>query len=400
MQPTSGLFILLVLTLGLAVPILVGVLWWRRGGPSRRRRAAVAAGLAAAVVLSQGLAVVGVAAVLNRQLGFYPTWTALAGALSDGDPLAGMAGPAGQDVLSSGELSTIATRGWGDHRVQPATGNGSYRDYLVTGIKARTTQKVVVWMPPGYEKAADARGLPVLLVLGGAYVTTDFAANGLRFGDVAGPMVRSGQLKPFVALLPEVNIKMPHDTECVDFPGGPQAYSWLASDVPSWAVSTLHVDHARDSWAVMGWSLGGYCAAKLTVSSPQLFRAGAAIQGFFVPWPDGTTGALSVDLAHSEELRHQSDVAWMVRNRPVRDLRLMVMSSPTDPQSWPATDAFLKATQGVPGITPLVVPDQGHTLNAWRATLPTVLPFLMQGQGATAPTTGDGMATGGGAAHP
>ncbi|AKT51164.1 hypothetical protein ADJ73_07275 [Arsenicicoccus sp. oral taxon 190] len=370
----------LVLGAALVVPVLVGIgWWWRSRGQGRRvRRVAVAVGVAVGVLASQVLAVAGAAAVVNRELGFYPTWDALVSAADDGDPLAGMGGGASSgETLNQAEIARIAKDGWAPHPVQPAAGNGTYRDYLVNGGKAKTKQKVIAWMPPGYEKNDKAKDLPVVLVLGGAYVTTDFAANGLHFGDEAAQLVRDRKVPPFVALFPEINIKLPNDTECVDYPGGPQAYSWLAHDVPTWAVKTLGVAPTGPKWSVIGWSLGGYCAAKLHVNNPREFGAGASIQGFYAPIPDGSTGALALDLARNPELRHTSDVAWMLQHRPPANTKLLVMSSQADPQSWPQTSTFLNATRGIPGIRPLLIDGQGHTLNSWRKTLPTVLPYLL-----------------------
>ena len=383
MGPTSRLVIAAAIGLALAVPLVVAVLVYRRSaGRGTGRRVAVSAGVAVSIVLSQVLAIAGLVLVVNRDFGFFPTWSSLAAASEDDNPFAAVAQPASGGAMTTDELKQIRVRGWAPRKVQPPKGDGLYRDYVVSGVQSGTTAKVVVWMPPGHEHAANAKGLPVVFVLGGAYGPVDNVATSLQFAQKAAPLIRSKQIPPFVAVMPEVNIKLPQDTECTDYPGGPQAYTWLARDVPAWAQHTLGVVQPGPRWSVLGWSLGGYCAAKLHAAEPQTFGSGASLQGYFAPSLDGSTGTLASVLQRDPALRQRSDVAWLLRNRPPARTRLLAMSSPADAQSWQLTQQFFGATKGLPGITPMVVDNAGHTYTSWREALPRTLTFLLKDAGA------------------
>jgi len=57
-------------------------------------------------------------------------------------------------------------------------------------------------------------------------------------------------------------------------------------------------------------------------------------------------------------------------------VRLLVMSSNTDPQSYPQSSQFLQRERNVPGVQPYIVRDLGHTLDAFRAVLVPILDWL------------------------
>ena len=92
MGPTSRLVIAAAIGLALAVPLVVAVLVYRRSaGPGTGRRVAVSAGVAVSIVLSQVLAIGGLVLVVNRDFGFFPTWSSLAAASEDDNPFAAVA---------------------------------------------------------------------------------------------------------------------------------------------------------------------------------------------------------------------------------------------------------------------------------------------------------------------
>ena len=50
--------------------------------------------------------------------------------------------------------------------------------------------------------------------------------------EVLDAEVAAGRVKPFIAVLPTMNVASPRDTECVDVQAGPKVATWLAVDVP------------------------------------------------------------------------------------------------------------------------------------------------------------------------
>lgn len=390
--PTSWPLIVLLVALALCCPLLVA-LWWRRlrapGRPTRR----VTVALAGLVVASQLFAVLATAAIVNRSLGFYPTWEAVGRAfLDDTDSTLDPVVIDGNDAAPAPGPSHPAGKPSAHPAYRPpGEGTGKYVDHQVTGAASKATLPVRVWLPPGYEDGKDLAGLPVLTVYNGAYVPLAFAADKLDLATAATPLIREGKIPPFVAVMPEINLALPKDTECTDIPGGALAYTWLAQDVPAWAQSTLGLNPDHSRWSVMGWSVGAYCAGKLHVRNPSLFAAAAVVQGHFDAWPDDTTGNLAAVMKANPTLRNEASVAWVITHRDPKPLRLLVAYSPADPQSYPRTKAFLDLMGQHPGVFAARFEGLGHTWNDWRVTLPTVLPFLL-GAGSAAP--GDKSANG------
>jgi hypothetical protein len=57
-------------------------------------------------------------------------------------------------------------------------------------------------------------------------------------------------------------------------------------------------------------------------------------------------------------------------------VHLLVMSSDTDPQSYPQAVEFLRREQNVPGVQPYLVKGLGHSLDTYQATLAPILDWF------------------------
>ncbi len=365
MPLTSVRLLVVCIAVAITIPMVLVVLW-RRAPRSSRWPVPV---ILVAVLVGQGAAVAAVAVDVNRDYGFYPSWSSLFGT--------GLAPPVVAQGVRLGLNGQVAP-----HRAllrvsDPATGTGRYEQVTLKGARSGVTQKVIAWLPPQY---GDRRYLrtrfPVVMVLGGADVRIAAVVDRLDFATVASNEIRSGRVAPFVAVFPEINVALPVDTECTDYPGGPQAFTWLNQDVRNWATSTLRVATDSQRWSVMGWSTGGYCAALLHLRTPERFGAAASVEGYFNPEPDSTTGNLAELLKASPPFAHESSPTWLIKNRPPPNVHLLVMTSQQDPQSRPQSLEFLRQVRDVPGIQPYVVKGLGHTLDAYAAVVPAILGWL------------------------
>ncbi len=352
-MPLTSLRLLAVcIGLAIGIPVALGILW--RRGP---RTATWALPLVLASVLAaQGSAMAAVAVQVNRVYGTYPSWSALFGT------------PVAPPVLS------------GSRRVFPpgvvgsASDTGRYQRIRLTGPRSGISQTVITWLPPQYHDPRYARTrFPVVMVLGGAQVHISYVVQRLDFARTASAEIRSGRVAPFVAVFPEINVGLPVETECTDYPGSTQAYTWLNQDVRNWATGALRVAPDAQSWSVIGWSTGGYCAALLHLRNPERFGAAASVEGYFTPAPDRNTGNLAQLLNQYPNLAHESTPEWLILNHPPRQVHLLVMTSNTDPQSRPQAEQFLRRTRGLPGIQPYLIPNLGHSLDAYRAVLGPIL---------------------------
>ena len=373
---TSSALLYAVGGLALALPLALVLLWLR--GPGRRAWWGAAA-VAGGVVIAQAVAVGAVAVAVNRQYGFYPTWDALLGQPAP-PPVVALPSPR-HPALASRSARRVASAakgvGYLVPRLPTVAGGGSYREYVITGASSRITQRVIVWLPPQYNarRFASSR-FPVLMVLGGAYSPVTWAAERLDFDRLATGEIKHGGVAPFIAVFPELNVAGHTDTECTDVPHGLQAFTWLAGDVPGWAEHALRVRSHPHGWSVMGWSTGGYCAAKLHLRDPSGFVAAASFEGYFTPELDRSTGNLQAVFHNSIRLANDNSPLWLVEHRPPPAAHILVSTSPSDPQSYDPSMTFLRRTHAIPGVQPYVVHDLGHTVAAWQLVTPPILGWL------------------------
>jgi enterochelin esterase-like enzyme len=361
---TSMRLLVLCIMLAVSIPVLLAVFW--RRGPRSSRWALPA--ILVSVLVAQGAAVAALGVHLNRDYGFYPSWSSLFDT------------PSAPPVVTRGVRLNQSGRASIRHALRVSerlAGTGRLKSFTVKGAQSGITQTVQAWLPPQYDSPRFARThFPVVMVLGGAGVHISYVVKRLDFARLASQEISSGRVSPFVAVFPEINVAPPLDTECVDYPGSTKAFTWLDRDVTDWAKSTLRVSHDGRRWGVMGWSTGGYCAAILHLRDPERFGAAASVEGYFAPEPDSHTGDLKRLLKQDQTLAHETSAAWLVDHRPPRPTHLLVMTSDKDPQSRPQSMQFLRQAGNVPGVEPYIVHGLGHSLNAYHAVLAPVLRWL------------------------
>jgi S-formylglutathione hydrolase FrmB len=240
---------------GMAASVLVlgwrSSRWWRRG-----------ASVLAVVLclLSSGLA-------LNFWVGYFPTvqmaWNQLtAGALPDQtDPAT---------VTAMQQNHTIPPKG----TVVPVTipADGSH-------FKHRTE---LVYLPPAWYASNPPPKLPVVMMIAGEFNTP---ADWLRTGNAMKTIddfaaAHGGDAPLFVFV--DVGGSFNNDTECVNGTRG-NAADHLTKDVVPYVVSHFGASSSSANWGVVGWSMGGTCAADLTVMHPELFSSFVDIAGDLAP---------------------------------------------------------------------------------------------------------------------
>ena len=365
MPLTSVQLLVVCIVVAVGIPVALAILWRRIPRDARWAPPAILV----AVLVGQMAAVAAVAVDVNRDYGFYPSWSSLFGT--------GLAPPVVANGVRLGLNAQVAP-----HRPilrvsDPATDTGRYEQVTLKGARSGITQTVIAWLPPQYgDRRYDRTRFPVVMVLGGADVRIASVIQRLDFARVASEEIHSGRVAPFVAVFPEINVALPVDTECSDYPGSTQAFTWLNQDVRNWATSKLRVATDGRQWSVMGWSTGGYCAALLHLRAPERFGAGASVEGYFNPEPDSTTGNLAQLLKQYPTFAHESSPTWLIQHRAPKSLHLLVMTSHQDPQSRPQSLQFLRRVRKIPGVQPYVVSGLGHTLDAYAAVLPPILGWL------------------------
>ncbi|GAA1232484.1 alpha/beta hydrolase [Oryzihumus leptocrescens] len=360
---TSATLLTVLIALTAAAPLLLVWSWRHLSAPWR------APAMVVGIVAAQLLAVATVGVGVNRVYGFYPTWGSLMGQVTMAPPAPLPAGPHGGRTAAGLSFHPASLR---SDRLPRGAAAGTVRHFLVTGASSHVTGRVAVWLPPGYDSPRwRHHRFPVEMMMAGAYSHVDRMVHDLAIGSVFGPEVSSGAVPPFIAVFPEDNVAWPQDTECIDNPHGVKAFTWLAHDVPAWVEATFRVSASARAWDASGWSLGGYCAVKLQLLDAHQFGSAVAVEGFFGPELDGTTGTLASVLRRDPELAHDSSPLWLAEHHRLVSPHVLVASSSTDPQSFDGSRAFVAAARST-GVQLYLVPDLGHTVDAWRLILPQV----------------------------
>lgn len=134
---------------------------------------------------------------------------------------------------------------------------------------------------------------------------------------------------------------------------------------------TFRVSTDRASWATIGLSAGGWCAAMATMLHPAQYSAAVVLGGYFrpefgpfyQPYPAKAPAGARYDLVR---LAHQA----------APPVAIWLETSHADPVSYSSSAAFLKATRSPTAVDAVVLQHAGHRLSVWQGLLPQALTWL------------------------
>lgn len=374
----------LLATLAVVVPVATLVLWSRLRGPRAARWACrlgmLLAGQLATVLL--------VCAVANNFALFYSSWgellgtggTKTAAAATYGAPSANIpssqrgAAPARSSGPLIGQFHKLGSTSW-SQKSQWRT-RGEVESVQLTGIESGLSNRAYVYLPPEYFTRTDPhRRFPAVEVLTGYPGAAINLVSRMHYPTIALNLVRSHRSVPMIYVMMSSTVASPRDTECTNVPGGPQAETYLANEVPSAVQSALPVEPGH--WGIVGDSTGGYCAAKITMYHVPTFAAGVSLSGYYFADHDRTTGDL---WGRSLERRHRNDLEWALAHRPAPPVSLYVTISRQETHSdgYPDTMKFLREVKPPMHVTAVIEPTGGHNFAAWDRELPAALHWFSE----------------------
>jgi enterochelin esterase-like enzyme len=342
---------LLVLTVLLALggPVACLVLWNRVRG-----RTAVAARLVM-IVSCQALALLVGGVGVNDYYGFYASWQDLVGGGTGGATAIEAVGPAGAGGRQA------------DFRRERSLGPGAY-SATYAGGHSGVRSRILVWTPPGYGSPAEVnRTYPVVELLPGYPGSPSTWFHAVRGVAALQDAMAAGRAQPFILVAPTMTVEPGRDTECVDFPAGPRVQTWLADDVRAAVTSAFRAAPGRSSWGVMGFSTGGYCAAKLALRRPDLFSAAVSMQGDTTPQTEQVRADPALDA--------QNSLPDILRaGRP--PVGLLLAGTRQDHDSYRELERLVPLIQPPTQAFEYVLDTGGHNAAVWNSMLPKAYAWL------------------------
>lgn len=311
----------------------------------------------AAACVGQLFAILSVALIVNNSYGFYTSWTDVVGNIPP--------------------TATISAAG-----LVPSS-QGTASVFYLRNLDHATNDHVIVWLPPQYRNPAYAHyRFPLVTFLPGDPGSPLVTFQQFEFAAAANRAIESGQVPPFVGLFPTMTIQPGHDTECTDIPRGPRALNWLADTVPQYVQRHFRVMPPGAAWTAMGFSTGGFCAAKLVLRYPRLFGSAVAFGAYYTPI---VTAPLARFFTKDPAAMNANSPLWLYRRNGLGVDRLLVVSSRQDASSWPESRAMLAAANGDAAVSGLVFPQGGHNFGDYRAYLGAALAWSAQTWGVARP---------------
>ncbi len=130
------------------------------------------------------------------------------------------------------------------------------------------------------------------------------------------------------------------------------------------------------SWATLGYSTGGFCAANLALRHADRYAAAASLSGYFTAAQDPGTARL---YRHNTTALHHNSPTWLLAHVHLTGPPLFAMASGGDLYAVHQQRALLRAAHvGNPGfpLTGTLLPSGGHNYGTWRRALPAALDWL------------------------
>lgn len=363
MQLTDPSLMVLIALLALVAFVLLVAGWphWRSRALQAVTRAVQGIGLSVLVVTLCAVA-------LNNQYLFYSSWSDAFASNSTAVQR--------QHGASSVAVVTARVKGLGFAKIrtpttlpplpQPGLRMQNYTD--VVGSRSKSHGQVLAYLPVGYNPHSS-HPYPVVVGLHG-FPSAPKSFVRLNFLSTIDALTARHTMAPTIVVIPRIDTPRTLDTECANGGRGqPQTDTWLSHDIPAWAAAHFHVQTKRTSWAAIGYSYGGWCAAVVTMRHPDVFGAAISMSGYFKPRFSRGYNPLTRVTRGNYDL-----VALAHRNPP--PVALWVLVSREDHGSYPTTAAFLRAARPPLAVTSTVLDHGGHRNSLFTPYVPEAVGWL------------------------
>jgi enterochelin esterase-like enzyme len=384
------------------VAVLTVVLWNRVPGHQAFRVAA----RTTLVLTGEALATLALLAWLNVAYGgLFVSWSDLLGNQSmNGAHFAGQQGDIFLHPVAPGDdsgSSQVDAVGTPETTARPRTarqhfrqaGFGGFEETTLTGARSRMKAQVFIWTPPQYAQEPH-EDFPVLMLLHGIPGDPQGWTGPMNVVDHLEAAMATGTVHPYILVVPSITpstaLSAPWNTpECSNVPGYANVATWLTADVRGMVLDHFRALSSGLGWGVMGYSTGGFCAAKLVLQYPGLFQAAVSLSGYYSPE--------SLLLTRNPELDRANSPLWLLGHTRTPAVSLLMTGSDQDTAD-PVSDItqLLAAAKANPlsratEVRSFVAPiGGGHNQSAWEKMLPTAFTWLSERLSAPRPVGAPG----------
>ncbi|CAM4234224.1 alpha/beta hydrolase [Nocardiopsis rhodophaea] len=366
MELTSPVLLWTVSACTIAAFVAV-IVFWRHAARAGLR------GLVARVVMIgvvQLCALSTLALVANLHFSFYGTW----------DDLLGHDGPADAaptDSQKDGGESVAEPLPDDDVTSQVPERMGKLEKVQFKGARSGLSDMGYVLLPPEYFSKAHAEDrFPVGILLTGFPGEARNLVERMKLPKVVSDLRKQGRVQPMIWVMARPSPEPPRDTECVDVPGGPQAGTYYAEDLPEALSNRYRTAPTAKGWAIMGNSSGGSCAMRTAMMNPNSYTASVSLAGDFRAIKDKQTGDL---YGGSQQFRNENDLFWRLKNRPMPPIDMLVTrildggdGNPSEPKE------FADLAKPPMRIDLLERKSGGHNFVTWNAELYQAVPWVSE----------------------
>jgi enterochelin esterase-like enzyme len=322
---------------------------------------------------------------VNKYYDYYQTWGALYNDLSGQTTSIPHLTEAGVGKDTARSLKSLIA-GSSDSQIDAQY--GLLFSANITGRHTHISRSAYVYLPPQYfQKAYASYRFPAIELLHGSPGLPSAWVNVMNVVPIYLSAMASGKAKPAVLVMPNTDGGQQYGLQCLNDPGGVQDMTYVAEEVPAWAVANLRVMPAGSAWGVAGYSEGGYCAANIALQRPNLFGYAGSISGYFSPVESqvplgGKAGGTPVDVndfAHSKRLLLINSPDEYITRVPVSvSVPLFFLAAgAADQGDVQAAELFRQELLLRDADVPLdIVPGGGHQATVWRAALTPMFDWM------------------------
>ena len=146
------------------------------------------------------------------------------------------------------------------------------------------TRETDIYLPPDY---SPAKHYPVLYLLHGFWGAPSSFVVSLRLADVADSLIRDGNARPFIAVMPPGGLPNGSKRQRAESEWAGVWEDFVVRSVVPWVDTHLPTLRTARARAIAGVSAGAYGAVDIALRHVGVFGAAESWEGYFHPFPDG-----------------------------------------------------------------------------------------------------------------